>query len=209
MARNDSYFEAFLDALAEQMAEDPSPLDNPYQARLMGARKRENDLQAMRDKLYPGPDQPDTLGALLKGLGRIYGGGASLALTGNPDPRVALGNIWDAVQDPEATVRNNRDPISMGLMMAPIRGPKGAGAVRGTGRAGHGAEVREELLAKRKAKGPRKPGGGRRPAGKTKYPPETNQDLIAALAMSVPPPAAARKGGLSALLNRLGRRGGR
>jgi hypothetical protein len=172
-----SYFEEFLNGLSQQMNEAPSELDDPYIRRLMEARFRENQMRAMQERIAPGPAQPDTLGALITGLAKIYGGGASLALTGNTNPLKALS----------------------------VPGMQ----VGSAGKAGHGANVRAELLAKRAAKGPRKPGGGRRP----KAPPapvaaEPKQDLMEALAQSVakkPQP----KGGLVSLLNRLGRRGGR
>ncbi len=157
---------------------------------------------------------------VLSGLGRILGGGASLALTGSANPLDALripgmqlgaGKLgrnavsqngvsgW-ALNQGQETAARRAAPHVMPEVVTPLPA------------AAHGAEVRAQLLAKRAAKGPRKPGGGRQP--KVKYPPENNQDLIEMLAKSIPPaPAAAYKprgGGLQALLGRVGlRRGGR
>jgi hypothetical protein len=202
VAMSRSYYEEFLNGLAEQMNQAPSGLDNPYMARLMEQRHRMNQAEAMRNKIAPGPSRGDTM-ALLEGLGRIYGGGASLALTGQTNPLEALqGLIGSTRGAKEDLLAGRADPLQAGISMIPMRGQL---------HKGHGAEVREQLLAKRAAKGPRKPGGGRRPAPKA--PPEPaspTPDLTELLAASVARPQVSKKsGGISALLNRLGRRGGR
>ena len=292
------------------MHEAPSPKDNPYMARLMGARQRSNQLQTMRDRIAPGPEQPDTLGALLTGLAKIYGGGASLALTGQANPLDAVADLVGGTRAAkDAAVKGQGDPLDVGMSMIPMRGsmrmptssldrykqydvprygpakpledslakgwkpddplvlkvtdkghawvsdgnhrlaiskrqgaadvpvriervpdrPEGAAGARLTpgdaallgikpsktaAKGGHGADVRAELLAKRKAKGPRKPGGGRQPKAQPVQPPvEPEQDLMALLAASLPAKAAvpaaipqtAARGGLKSLLFKLGR----
>jgi hypothetical protein len=175
-------------------------------ARLMQARFR----QMQQDRLRPGRGDGSSFdtGELLGGLGRIYGGGASLALTGQANPLDALrGIIGGTRQAKQNAMTGQGSPIETGMSLIPMRGSLQG---RGAGNLGHGAEVRAELLAKRKAKGPRKAGSGRKPASRpAPAPVEQTEDLMRALAMSVAAPAETRKGGLSALLNRLGRRGGR
>jgi hypothetical protein len=202
VAISQSYYEEFLNGLAEQMAQAPSDLDNPYMARLMAARQRQNQLQQMRNRIAPGPSRGGPM-ALLEGLGRIYGGGASLAMTGQTNPLEALRGLIDSTRGAkEDLMAGQGDPLQAGISLIPARGQI---------RRGHGAEVREELLAKRAAKGPRKPGGGRRPAPKAPPAPvEPKPDLTELLAASVARPQVSRKqGGITALLNKLGRRGGR
>lgn len=177
MARkNNSFYEQFLNELAAQMQQMPSPKDNPELARLMGARTRSNQM----DRVRP-PGGHDLLGALGAMVDpRPFVSGAKWSFT-HPIQRLT---------DPEM---NNR------LEFPGVKGPLGA--------AEHGAAVRSELLAKRAAKGPRKPGGGRRAKPKpVQTPPTPPQDLLKALAESVP---AAEKpiarGAIKSLLFRLGR----
>ncbi len=214
-----SYYEEFLNQLAQQMQQDPSGLDDPYLQRLMQARFQQQHMQQrLRGRpLAPGEGSEFSGMDVAQGLGRIIGGGASLGITGSANP-------LDALRIPG---------MQLGMQQKLGRNALSANVVRGWAlnqgqetaarravphvmpentRALHGAEVREQLLAKRAAKGPRKPGGGRR--AKTNYPPENNNDLVEMLAKSIPPsPAAVYKpkgGGLQALLGRVGlRRGGR
>ncbi len=224
MAVPNSFYQQFLNDLAEQMALYPSPMDNPMLRQRMAKRYQplpmgENAAQkAGREEdgsfLLPGGMvRPAAGGALRPPIGRPDSDGGILGALGaylqhprqhSPlrntdmikqlvDPRPFLEGAKWSVTHP---VQRLTDPEMNNRMEFPLG--------KGTG---HGAEIKAELLAKRAAKGPRKPGGGRRPAGKTKYPPESNQDLVEMLAKSIPEAAVpmhkARGGGLKAMLGRL------
>lgn len=231
MASRNSFYEQFLNDLAEQMALYPSELDNPAMVRQLQGRYQplpmgENAAQKAgrhEDGSYSLPNGMvrDAETRAIRPPIRPHGGGGGLlhslgrAVRSYPDVSKSIGNyIW---KDPEyrngeqvpysgmgfnSVAKELIDPAFL-LSMA-IPGPKGS-------RASHGAEVRAELLAKRAAHGPRKPGGGRRPKEPTpQYPPKNNADLVDMLAKSLPPAAPMKYtpkagGGLKALLGKLRR----
>lgn len=200
------FLQQYLNEFARQMHQSPNPNEHPAIQRIAEARYR----QMQMDRLRP-PGGEESIGALLKGLGLLFGGGTSLALTGNPNPIKGVGSILgDFAAAKDRVMAPGGNPADEGLgFVWPGRGSLKGRPGDPAYNALHGADVSARVKAKRAAKGPRKPGGGRRPAPK----PAPEPDLATQLALSLPKktaaavPVVAKRGAVSGILARL--RGGR
>lgn len=216
MAAPNSFYEQFLNDLAEQLPFSPGG-ENPAIQRLMQDRFRQMSLQRQREGLGqmeedgsyrmrgnrvfdPELGQPRALpnegGGLLDALGSY------LSRAGQRSPvKRFMDYAWrEPTDEPYSGLGLKsylQDQLTPENLLAVAMSGKGGG------RAGHGAAVRAEVLAKRAAKGPRK-GSGSTP--QPKYPPKSNGDLVDMLAKSLPKePVYMPKRSLKDMLGRLRR----